>query len=220
MAGERPQWLVELSAGELYGLREARGWRVRASRSDALCLAFEAAQFGGELYEERTVGFAVGRTIDDGLSLDVGVRALGLSAAGVDDVWTGSAYAGLRAAFLGRIGAAAHWENIGRAAIRGSPVPSTMRVSGALFLDGLLLAASVLIEGGFDPSPSLAVEFAPAPGLRVRAGSGTRPGRFTAGGGVFVPRGSRGTGGLALDVAWEWHPELGVSSFASISFTH
>ena len=193
---------------------------MRASRSDALRLAFEAAQFGAELYEERTVGFAVGRTIDDGLSLDVGVRALGLSAAGTDDVWTGSVYAGVRAAFLGRIGAAAHWENIGRAEIGGSPVPSTMRVSGGLFLDGLTLAASVLVEGGFDPSPSLAVEFAPASGARVRAGSGTRPGRFTAGGGVLVLRGPRDTDGLALDVAWEWHPELGVSSFASISFTH
>ena len=218
-AGDAARWSFELAAGELYGLREARGWRVTASRSEALSLALEAARFGTELYEERAVGFVVGRAIDDGLSVSVGVRALGLSAAGTDDAWAGSVNAGLCAALLGRLGATARWENIGGAVIGGSPVASTMRLSGALFLEGLLLTTSVLIEGGFDPSPSLAVEFVPASGLSIRAGSGARPGRFTAGCGVFVRRGSSGGRGTSVDVAWEWHPELGVSSHASVSFT-
>lgn len=214
---EAPQWAFELSAGELFGLRDARGWRMRVSRADALRLALQATRFGSPLYEERTIGLVIGRSVDDALSLDVGARALGLSADGMADTWTGSLDAGLNVVLLGRIDVAARWENVARATMGGSPVPSTMRLSGALTLDGLLLASSVLIESGFDPSPSLAVEFAPAPGFRVRAGSGTRPGRFAAGVGVSVPRGSQRAGGLSFDAAWEWHPELGVSSFATIS---
>lgn len=217
VAGGAGRWSLELSGGELYGLPEARGWSVEASRRGPLRIAVEASGFGGDLYEERTAALVMGGAPDDGPRLDVGLRALGLSAAGTDDAWAASVDVRLAASVLGRVGIAAEWRNVGGVSIGDSPVPSPTRLGVALALEDVLLAASILVERGFDPSPSLGVEFAPVPWLGVRAGAGTRPGRFTAGTGVVLNERPRQSSVLALDVAWEWHPELGASSFVSVS---
>ena len=177
----------------------------------------EAARLGSRIYEERTLGLILGRRIDERLSVGLSLRALGVAFAGAEGSWTGSADAEVRLSIRGRFSAWARWENVGRAAIEGSPVASSMRLSGALVLDSMLIASSVLLESGLDPAPSLAIEFTAARVLRLRAGATTSPGTFAAGCGVVLHRESPRFDCVAVDVAWEWHPQLGVSSFASVS---
>lgn len=177
----------------------------------------EASGFGTELYEERTAALLVGGAPRRGPRFDVGFRVLGLSAAGTEDTWSTSFDARLSAVVLGRLGVGGEWWNIGGSSIGGSRVSSSTRLGVALALERALLTASVLVESGFDPSPSLGLEFSPAPWLALRAGSGTRPGRFTTGAGLRMDRHGGSSPALALDLAWEWHPQLGVSSFASVS---
>ncbi|MFH1502376.1 MAG: hypothetical protein ABIG03_04950 [Candidatus Eisenbacteria bacterium] len=212
-----PVWSARLSASELFGLEEARGFRAYVERGGDSSVGVELARFGSALYEERTVGLRVSKLVDDGTRAILRVRALGLAASGTDGEWTAAVDAGLSATLLGRMAFECRWDNLGRASIGGSPVSSTGRLSARVESDRLAVVASALLEPGLGSSVSLGLEFDVAAGLALRAGTATRPRLFAAGLGVAVPARPPGAGAFVLDLAWQWHPELGGSSFASLS---
>ena len=77
---------VTVSAGEYYGIREARVWRAAtSSRLRAANVGTELSRLGGDLYEERTLGVLVGLVVDHDLRVDARLRGLGIAARGVDD---------------------------------------------------------------------------------------------------------------------------------------
>ena len=76
---------------------------------------------------------------------------------------------------------------------------------------------TTLVEPGVGSPVSMGVEMELARGLVLRTGASVDPGIFAVGLGVTVPAGATGTRSARVDVAWQWHPELGGSSFASLS---
>ncbi|MFH1864417.1 MAG: hypothetical protein ABIK85_00915, partial [Candidatus Eisenbacteria bacterium] len=118
-----PGLRVTVSAGQLYGVREAAGWGARASTGfGAVSVGIELSRLGSELYEERSLSVRVGLDADPDLGLSIRVRGLGIAARGVDDVWTTAVDAGVTRRLLGRIRLSAACENLTRSRIGDSPV--------------------------------------------------------------------------------------------------
>ncbi len=216
-ADDSVRWSAELSAWELFGLPEVRGWRALLSRAGRVGIAVELSAFGSPVYQERVLGLGVSRRVERGSLVDLRVRALGLSARGVEDEWSAVVDAGVSATLLERLSAHCRFLNVGGASIRGSPVASHCVLGASMAIDRLVLVTSALLETGFEPGATLGVEFDVTRVLTLRAGTGTRPGLFAAGIGVSVPARPLGARKLVVDAACQWHPELGVSSFATIS---
>ncbi len=217
--GSTPRWSVRLSGGQLFGLPEARGAGVLAARSlGSGAIAVEISTLGSTLYSERQVAVIAARRATPDLVVGVGVRALGIAAAGVDDLWSVGLDVGFRRRILGRLVLAARFENINAPTIGGSPVSRSAHLLAGFSLDVLAIEVSVVAEPGFPVSTSLGLEAVASDWLRLRAGVGTEPGRLGAGVGIGKERPAGGSLVPVVDVGWQWHPELGVSTFVSVSF--
>lgn len=202
-----------VSAGELYGVREAAGWGASASVVlGSVSVGIELSKLGGELYEERSGAIGVAFEPDQDLRVVVRARGLGIAARGVNNLWTGAVDASVTRRLLGRVRLVAASENLTRSRIGDSPVASRAGFGAALVLQSVSLRWTLLLEEGFEPSSVLSFEVAVTDRLHVRAGARDSPGRLGFGFGV-------GHGGPwpVVDVAVQWHPELGVSSFVSVT---
>lgn len=230
---------AQLSAGELYGLSEARGCLVRTTLASRLGSAtLSISQLGGELYRERTLGVALARPVGGAVAVELGGRLFSLGAEGVPERRAIALDAGIASRFLGRIVVAARWRNVGDACIGGSPVSGGATVGTSLALERIYLSAALELERGLGPAFALGCEAEVGEWLRVRGGVALEPGVFGVGLGIgreprsrrlgtgAAPRadGTRRPGGGALltwpvvDLAVTWHPDLGGSSFATVSF--
>lgn len=213
--GARPRPRLTMSAGELYGVREASGWGARAAaRLRGASVDVELTTLGGELYQERSLGLRVGLDPDSDLHVAARARVLGLSARGVDDRWTAAVDASVTRRLIGRVLLGAACENLTRSRIGDSPVATRTRFGAALVLPSVVLGWSLLLEEAFAPSTVLSFEAALTDWLCLRAGARDAPGKL--GFGIGVGRRSSGPWPV-VDLAWQWHPELGVSSFVSIT---
>jgi hypothetical protein len=231
---------IEFSAGELYGLPEARCFTARATLASRLGSAtLSIGQLGGELYRERTLGGALTRPLAETVAVELGGRLLSLTAEGVAERRAIALDAGIASRLLGRIVVGARWRNVGNARVGGSPVSAGATVGTSLALERIRLSASLDLERDLDPAFAFGCEAEVGEWLRVRAGVAVEPGVF--GVGVGIGRECRGHKGAAcatpgangvgsvqsglltwpvIDVAVTWHPELGGSSFATVSFCH
>ena len=215
MSGLRSGPSVTVSAGELYGVREAAGWGARATTGfRAISIGVELSRLGGELYEERSLCLRVGADADPDLSLSVRVRGLGIAARGVDDRWTVAVDASATRRLIGRVFLGAACENLTRSRIGDSPVASRTGFGAALVLPSVSIQWTLSLEEAFAPSTVLSFEAALTDWIRVRAGARDTPGKLGFGLGVGRWRGGPWP---IVDFACQWHPELGVSSFVSIT---
>ena len=209
-----PRWSVELSMGELYGLEEASGRSVRCSlTSGAALVEVDFSQFGSPLYRESSCGVTLVRPVGEGLSCSLGLRGMGLSAAGLPGRWTVVVDAGLGVRLLGRISLSAAWENVNRGAIGGSSLSTRTTLAGCADFGELTFVSTALFEGGFDPTLSLGCEARAGVWFRLRAGVAVSPERLACGVGIGDPF----RGAPVVDLAWDWHPDLGTSYFVSVS---
>ena len=214
-----PRWTVVFSGGELFGLREARGAAADVRLAlDRTRVAVTTGSLGSRLYQERTLGVEVGRRLAGDLACGLRVRLLGIAADGCESLWSSAVDVRLARRVAGRLVLAARFENAGAAEIGGSPVSTSARLAAALLLDDALLEASVRTEGGLDAMPALGIEAAANEWLRVRVSAGTAPGTFAVGLGLGREGAAARSRRPVVDVAWTWHPELGVSSFVSVRF--
>jgi hypothetical protein len=206
---------VTVSAGELYGVPEASGWSAHA-RADVGVTTLTAAfsRLGGELYEERTALLEVAHQVGSDLAVSTRLRGLGIAARGLDDRWTGSLDAAVTTRLVGRVLVGAAGENITRSMIGDSPVAARAAFGAALVLPGAFLRCSLVLVETFAPSTAVGVEVALTDRVRVRAGAADVPRRL----GFGVGLGREGGSWPVLDLAGQWHPELGVSTFVSITF--
>jgi hypothetical protein len=214
-SGARRGPCVTVSAGELYGVREAAGWGAHAAaRFHGASVGIELSTLGSELYQERSLGLRLGVDPDSDLHLATTARVLGLSARGVDDRWAVAVDASVTKRLIGRVLLGAACENLTRSRIGDSPVATRTRFGGALVLPSVVFGWSLLLEEAFAPSTVLSFETALTDWLCLRAGAKDVPGKL--GFGIGVGRRSGGPWPV-VDLAWQWHPELGVSSFVSIT---
>jgi hypothetical protein len=215
---------IELSGGELFGLPEARGFLARGTVGSSLGSAsLTLGRIGQSLYHETTVGVALARQVREALVVEIGSRLLSIGAEGVPARTTVALDAAVVTRVLGRITVAAAWRNVGGARIGGSPVSTDAAFGAALALDRTSLAASFEVDPKLGTTAAFGCEAAVTEWLRVRAGVALDPGAFGAG--IGIGRGATGgrRGGLSagpvIDLAVTWHPELGGSSFATITFS-
>ncbi len=215
------RWSAVLSGGELFGLAEARGAAVDVRLAlDRTRVAFRVGSLGSALYAERTLGLGLERRLPGDLACGLRVRLLGIAADGCESRWSSAVDARIARRVAGRLVVVARLDDVAAAKIGGSPVSTSARLAAALLLDGATLEASVRAESGFDAAPTLAVEAGAGEWLRVRASLGTEPGSFAFGLGLGREGAAADGRRPVVDVAWTWHPELGVSSFVSVRFGH
>jgi hypothetical protein len=210
-----------LSAGELFGLSEARGWCARASTPvrDA-AVALEISSLGGELYHERQAGIFVRWLAAPDTEVGVGGRCLGIGARGEPGLWAAALDAAATRRVLGRVLLGARCANLTGSEIGDSPVASTSAFGLAIALPEIVLQVGALMQDGLEAATSLGFEAALSEWLRIRAGASSSPGMLGAGLGVGRIESRDGqTRPLVrptLDLAWQWHPKLGGSSFVSV----
>jgi len=210
-------WLLSASALELFGLPQLRGFRVAAERCGRLPVSVAAERFGSDVYSEGSVSVGAGRRFGDGSVAAVGVRACGLSGRGAPERWACAIDASLSVLLLERLRLSACSTNVADARIGGSPMRSGTTVACSLTSGLALITGALLVERDVDPSGSLGCEVAVSRWMRVRSGVSRAPSVFAAGVGVTLPPLAL-VGSCVVDVACQWHPELGVSSFVSITF--
>jgi hypothetical protein len=214
-----PRWAVAFSGGELFGLPEARGAAVDVRLAlDRTRVAVRTGSLGTRLYQERTLGVEVERRLAGDLACGLRLRLLGIAADGCESLWSSAVDVRLARRVAGRLVIAARFDNAGASEIGGSPVSTSARLAAGLVLDDALLEASVRMEGGLEAMPAFGLEAAANEWLRVRASAGTSPGTFAFGLGLGREGAAAGSRRPIVDVAWTWHPELGVSSFVSVRF--
>jgi hypothetical protein len=175
------------------------------------------SSLGGDLYHERDLELSLKWLASADTQLALGLRGLGLGATGVRERWVCVLDAGLLRRVLGRVIAGVRCENLTRSGIGDSPVAAASRFGVAMVLEGIVLEARAVVESGFETSVSLGLEAELTAWSRLRAGAGSAPGRLAFGLGLGRVREDGGSTWPELDVAWQWHPRLGGSSFVSIS---
>ena len=84
----------------------------------------------------------------------------------------------------------------------------------AMVLPSVSIQWTLSLEETFAPATILSLEVALTDWLRVRAGARDAPGKLGFGIGVGRRRGGRWP---VVDFACQWHPQLGVSSFVSVT---
>jgi hypothetical protein len=207
---------VIVSGGRLYGIPEATGWSARTG----VCagpgrLGLELSRLGGELYEERTLGVLIAVEPSADLHVGAAVRGLGIAARGTDDLWSAAMDVAVARLFIGRLIVGAQGTNITRSRIGESPIAARTTFAAALVAPSASVQWSFRLENSFDLSTVLSVEAPLGDWLRVRLGASGEPPRIGCGVGV----GREGTPWPVVDMALQWHPELGVSTFVSATFT-
>ena len=210
-----------LSAGELFGLAEARGWCARVTAPvRAVTVAFDVSNLGGALYHERGAGLSATWLVASDTEVEIGARCLEVGARGESGRWAAVLDAAATRRVLGRVFLGARCSNLTGSEIGGSPLASTSTFGLALKLPGIALQARALMQEGLETTSSLGFEAALSRWLRIRAGASSSPGRVGAGLGIgCTERCGERTGLLSrptLDLAWQWHPKLGGSSFVSV----
>lgn len=205
------------SSGEVFGLRETRWGSVGcAAPIGNAVFAFGATALGGDLYRERTLRVSVAGSCSEDTAIAVGVRGLSIGSNGIDDIWSLAVDAGACRTVLGRILFAARCENLTGSDIGGSPLGSRCGLGVAIELPDVELRLTLSNAGSGETAVTIGCETALTEWLRVRAGACEDPGKFAAGLGLGRVSSRPWP---AVDVAWQWHPELGGSSFASITFS-
>jgi len=221
---------IELSGGELYGVREARGFLARSrfgSRIGSATLTVGA--LGGGLYREGTVGLFLAKPLRGQAVVEIGCRVLSIHAAGLPERAGVAIDASVASRILGRVVLAAAWRNLGNARVGGSPVAAGASLGAELVLDGISLAGAIDLDRGLGVTVAFGSEAAVCDWLRLRAGVSVDPDTFGAGIGIgrearTRPAGAKRRAGLltrpVVDLAVTWHPDLGGSSFATITFRY
>lgn len=212
---EAAEWSVGLSFGELYGAPECRGARValrRTSRARALrvCLA----TFGTDIYTESVFSCAGSFALGTCTAAGIEARVLSVSSAAGAGPWCVAVDAGLERRVAGRVALAASCRNMLDAELGASPVGSSTRLSALLDLDGIDLDVTVEAEPPFEPCYTFGVECELTPWLTARAGAVSNTEVLAAGIGLWP---AHSTGVSLIDIAWQWHPRLGGSAFATIN---
>lgn len=208
-------WSISLSSGELYGLPEASGWSARAlaaTREGAVAL--RVSSFGGDLYREGSFGVSVSRSVGGGLELASSGRLLTLTARGVGPLWSFALDLAARRRFLGRVVVDVSADNVGGARIGGSAVGGGAVAGVALEMTGVRLRYSTSFGQTWTPASTVSCEVGLGGGLRLRVATCTEPARFAFGLGLGTP----GRAWPMFDAAWQWHPRLGGSVFATVTF--
>jgi hypothetical protein len=212
--GAPSSWRFTASGGELYGLREAAGWGARATwGTGEIRVRGLVSSLGATLYQERTLSLGVDLATTGGITVSVGVRGLGLAASGLDDMWTAAVDAGVSRRFSGRVVVGASCSNLTNSRIGDSPAAARSTLAAALELPSVTLGGAVTLEDTFRPAPVFTFEADMTTWLRVRGGAGVDPGRL----GVGIGLGDSRASWPLADIAFQWHPRLGVSSFASLT---
>lgn len=212
-----PQKALSLMASQAYGLEALRlGAVTYVQPLDRLTFALGARTFGFKAYRAthfwlgiaHTVYPATQRPLQLGLSVryqHVAIERYG--AAGALGLW-----AGLRAGIFPwlSVGMAATNLNAPRLAGR-ERLPRTLHLGLAYHPSAsFLLLLDVYKDARYAPDLRVGLEARALPFLTLRAGTGTLPGRFTAGFGLSV-------GSLQTDIAVEYHTVLGWSPALSIT---
>jgi hypothetical protein len=161
--------------------------------------------------------------------VEIGCRLLSIHAADLAERAAMAVDASVASCVLGRVVLAAAWRNLGNARVGGSPVAAGASLGAEFVLDGVVLSGTIDLDRGLGATVAFGSEAAVCDWLRLRAGASVDPGTFGAG--ISVGRGAgtrlsgaeRGAGLLArpiVDLAVTWHPDLGGSSFATITFLY
>jgi hypothetical protein len=99
---------------------------------------------------------------------------------------------------------------VGGSAIGQSRLTSAYGFGVALLLSGISLQATTRVQDGFEATHSLGLEVDVTEWARMRAGAACEPGRFACGLGIGTSLWP------SVDLAWQWHPKLGGSTFVSV----
>ena len=215
---EAGRFEIDLSGGELYGLSEIRACRARVrSAWGATAAAVTVGQLGGTLYRERTAGVAFARSLGSRIAVEIGGRALSVGAPGARSRSAVAIDAGFSSLFLGRILLVVRSVNVTDARIGRSPISSGTSLGAGLALERVRLSASLEIDRGLGTAVAVGVEASAGELLRIRAGVGLDPPIFGCGLGIGAERREALVPWPVVDLAWQWHPDLGVSTFVSVS---
>ncbi len=206
---------IVLSAAEHYGLPEARSFAVGTKLSLGEGeLVLDGSSMGSSLYREQSLRIGWRSTIGEGGTVHLGAHVLGISADGLESRWAVALDPAVLWLLRGRVAVELSLTNATDVSIGDSPVSSRAHGRLALVLDDAVLGLAMESEPGFPPSFSMGLELGATEWFRLRAGGGVEPGRLAVGFGIGARRLRR----PVVDLAWQWHPRLGGSTFVSISF--
>jgi len=210
-----PNGSIVLSAAEHYGLQEIRSFDV----GTRLCLGpgellLGGSSLGSSLYREQSLNVGWSSPVGDGGAVRLRAHVMGIVADGIESRWAIAFDPAVLWLLRGRVAVEMSLFNMTSVSIGASPVSTRARGRLSLILDDATLGMAVENEPGFPSSFSMGVELAATDWLRLRAGGGTEPGRFAFGFGIGARRLRR----PVVDLAWQWHPHLGGSTFVSVSF--
>jgi hypothetical protein len=211
----RPNGSIVLSAAEHYGLEEIRSFHV----GTRLCfgpgeLLLGGSSLGSSLYREQSLNVGWSSPVGEGGAVRVRAHVMGIVADGIESRWAVALDPAVLWLLRGRVAVGLSLSNATGVSIEASPVSSRACGRLALILDDATLGIAMESEPGFPSSFNMGIELAATDWFRLRAAGGTQPGRFAFGLGIGARRVRR----PVVDLAWQWHPRLGGSTFVSISF--
>jgi len=209
-------WRIECSGGELFGLRALRGASIRVERLGrraGLCLS--ASRLGDDGLSERTLALDAGFRSSDGTGLRLRAALCQLAAAGYAPSTALGVDIEAECRITGLLHGRARATNLLGGRTAGAPLPQVLELEVALRTRKTLVVAGARVEEGFEASCHVGAEMTVTSYLVFRAGSRTgREETLSVGLGLGRPRGVV----PVVDLAWQWHPALGGSSFASFSW--
>ncbi len=211
----RPNARIVLSAAEHYGLEEVRSFaawtKLRLGRGG---LVLSCSSLGSSLYREQSLNVGWSSPVGEGGAVRLRAHVMGIAADGIESRWAIAFDPAVLWLLRGRVAVEMLLSNATGVSIGASPVSTRARGRLSLVLDDATLGMTVENEPGFPSSFSMGIELAATSWFRLRAGGGIQPDRFAFGLGIGARRQRR----PVVDLAWQWHPRLGGSTFVSISF--
>ena len=209
------RWALRCDAGELFGLHCLRTGGVSVERIGRRTrIGFAARQLGGRPAAERTAAAVFGWRLSEEGSACLRARVLDFGAAGYAPEVACAVDASVSHRLLGSLTGRATVTNLFASSVAGARVPQSMDLGLDIAFKDALVTAGSRIEPGFDASLHVGVEIRSA-FLRLRAGAQTTPDLLALGLGL-----GRSHGPVpCLDVALQWHPLLGGSVLASLSWS-
>ncbi len=213
-ASPDPAWSVSVTSSELYGLSELAGTALSVGRrSPRLNLCATATSLGSELYCEQTLDLSASWSRSQTVAFELSTRALNLRWAGEGSEWSGAVDGSAAWLVGGRLVVGLSIRNLASASILTSPIAPRTAAGAALVLDGVTVLASLTGEAGFEPSPALGCELALTEWMRLRGGISAYPSKAALG----LRFGSGRLRRPDVDLAWNWHPVLGMSYSLTVS---
>jgi hypothetical protein len=211
-----PAWLVRCDAGELFGRSELRGAAVAVARvGRASSVSFAVSELGDRPLAERSVAAGLSRTLPDGGTIGVRGRFVQLAPSGCPSRNAVVLDAALKGRIVGMLSTSVTACNVLGCRIAGSVAPQPLDLVLGFDAGDILIEAGWRLESGFDTSFHGGAELRASRLLTVRVGAATSPGIL----GFGVGCGRTGGAAPAVDTAWQWHPELGVSVFVSLRWS-